>query len=60
MSQLYHYNYGSDRLGGQPLTMIVASGPFTLDASLDYEPFLLLVDRVLQEQPDLLVLVRKK
>ncbi|RUP48389.1 hypothetical protein BC936DRAFT_144641 [Jimgerdemannia flammicorona] len=44
-------------MNGQPLTFVVAAGPYTLDDNLLFEPLQELVDRILEEQPDLIVLI---
>ncbi|KAG0052842.1 DNA-directed DNA polymerase alpha subunit pol12 [Gryganskiella cystojenkinii] len=49
----YHYK----KLGGQPLKMITAAGPYTLNDNLLFEPFAALMDRVNKERPDVLLLM---
>ncbi|KAF9417017.1 DNA-directed DNA polymerase alpha subunit pol12 [Entomortierella beljakovae] len=49
----YHYN----KLEGQPIKMIVASGPYTLNDSLSFEPFAALMKHVGVERPDILLLM---
>ncbi|RUS29659.1 DNA polymerase alpha subunit B N-terminal-domain-containing protein [Jimgerdemannia flammicorona] len=56
-TELLEYNYGATAMNGQPLTFVVAAGPYTLDDNLLFEPLQELVDRILEEQPDLIVLV---
>ncbi|GJJ78996.1 DNA polymerase alpha subunit B [Entomortierella parvispora] len=45
------------KLGGQPLKMITAAGPYTLNDNLLFEPFAALMDRVNKERPDVLLLI---
>lgn len=54
--ELLHFQHG-DKLGGQPISMLVAAGPYTLDDNLEYEPFQALMENVIQEPPDVLILV---
>ncbi|KAK4685108.1 DNA polymerase alpha subunit B, partial [Tremellales sp. Uapishka_1] len=54
--ELLDFQHG-DRLNGQPLSMIVAAGPYTLEDDLNYEPFNALVDVVISETPDVLILL---
>lgn len=57
-SELLAAQYGTTRqLGGAPLAVIVAAGPYTLDADLEYAPLQALMEVVAREQPDLLILV---
>ena len=37
--------------------MIIAAGPYTLDDDLSYEPLQALTDVVLDERPDVLIMV---
>lgn len=59
-SQLLKKQYGTDRreLGGSPLNVIVAAGPYTVDADLEFEPLEVLLEQVGKEKPDVIVLVR--
>ncbi|KAF9111920.1 DNA-directed DNA polymerase alpha subunit pol12, partial [Mortierella sp. AM989] len=50
----YHYK----KMGGQPLKMIVAAGPYTLSDNLLFEPFAALMNHVSVERPDILLLDR--
>lgn len=54
----YQYGTGARELGGSPLSVIVAAGPYTVDSDLDYEPLKVLLSLVAKERPDLLILVR--
>lgn len=58
-SQLLKKQYGTDRreLGGAPLNVIVAAGPYTVDADLEFEPLEVLLEQVGKEKPDVIVLV---
>jgi len=47
------------KLSGQPLKLITAAGPYTLNDNLLFEPFAALMDRVNRERPDVLLLVCK-
>lgn len=40
-----------------PISLVVASGPFTWDDDLDYVPFESLVDELIKEQPDCVILL---
>jgi DNA polymerase alpha subunit B len=57
VSELMAFNHGQDKLDGKPMTIAVASGPYTLDDSLSFEPFRSLMDAMAKERPDLLILV---
>ncbi|KAG0003163.1 DNA-directed DNA polymerase alpha subunit pol12 [Entomortierella chlamydospora] len=45
------------KLGGQPIKMIVAAGPYTLSDNLLFEPFSALMNHVSVERPDILLLM---
>jgi DNA polymerase alpha subunit B len=55
-AELVDYQHG-DRLRGQPLSMMVAAGPYTLDDDLLYQPLSALIDVAIEERPDALILV---
>ena len=57
MSELFEYNYGGKKLHGRPMNVLTASGPFTLDDSLKFEPFDCMMDTMDERAPDLLILV---
>lgn len=59
-SILLDHQYGSSpkQLGGLPMSVLVAAGPYTVDADLEYEPFAALIDQAIKEKPDVLILVR--
>jgi hypothetical protein len=50
------YQHG-DKLAGQPISMMLAAGPFTLDDDFTYAPLEALIDKAIQERPDVLILV---
>ena len=54
-SQLAQFQH--TQLQGQPLSIIIAAGPFTLDTDLDYEPLDALMEVVRDDRPDALILV---
>ncbi|KAF9585087.1 DNA-directed DNA polymerase alpha subunit pol12 [Lunasporangiospora selenospora] len=45
------------RLGGQPIKMVVAAGPYTLSDNLLFEPLEALMEHVNKERPDILLLM---
>lgn len=59
-SELFASQYGNElkQLGGAPLAVITASGPFTVDTDLEYAPLEALLKVVREEKPDVLILVR--
>ena len=56
--ELLDYQYG-DKLAGQPVSLTVAVGPYTLDDDLTYAPLRALIDVAVKERPDVLVLVSR-
>ena len=54
--ELMEYQHGN-KLAGEPLSMVVAAGPYTLDDDLEYAPFEALIDVAVDERPDVLILV---
>lgn len=58
MDELLQFQHG-DKLAGNPLSMVVAAGPYTLDDDLNYEPLEALVNVVIDERPDVLILVSR-
>ncbi|KAF9359045.1 DNA-directed DNA polymerase alpha subunit pol12 [Mortierella sp. AD094] len=50
-------NYHYKNLGGQPIKMIVAAGPYTLSDNLLFEPFSALMNHISVERPDILLLM---
>lgn len=57
--QLLNYQYGENKLNGQPLKVVIAAGPYTTDDSFEYLPLQALVDELVQDPPDLLMLVSR-
>ncbi|KAG0365309.1 DNA-directed DNA polymerase alpha subunit pol12 [Gamsiella multidivaricata] len=49
----YHYK----KMNGQPMKIITAAGPYTLNDNLLFEPFAALMEHVTRERPDVLLLV---
>ena len=41
----------------EPLSIVVAAGPFSVDDNLTYKPLVELMDKVVSEPPDVLILV---
>lgn len=56
-SEILESSYGT-KLAGQPSSIFTASGPFTLDADLDFAPFDALVEEIKRSRPDVVILVR--
>jgi len=54
--RLLEYHYSNLYQGGEAMSVVVASGPFTTSDNLDYEPFAELLTLVLETKPDLLIL----
>ncbi|GJN89906.1 hypothetical protein Rhopal_002895-T1 [Rhodotorula paludigena] len=50
------YGTGPKELGGNPMSVIVAAGPYTVDSNLDYEPLQAMLGLVQEERPDVLIL----
>ncbi|KAK4055754.1 DNA-directed DNA polymerase alpha subunit pol12 [Microbotryomycetes sp. JL201] len=48
---------GPKKLGGSPMSVIVAAGPFTVQSDLEYAPLGALLDAAETEKPDVLVLI---
>ncbi|KAJ9119956.1 hypothetical protein QFC24_005439 [Naganishia onofrii] len=46
-----------ERTGGQPVEVMLAAGPYTLDADLEYAPFEALVEAAIRDRPDVLLLL---
>ncbi|KIR70914.1 DNA polymerase alpha subunit B [Cryptococcus deuterogattii CA1014] len=55
-SELIDFQYG-DKLKGEPLSLMIAAGPYTLNENLLFEPFETLVDKVLEDRPDVFILL---
>ncbi|CAM9941661.1 unnamed protein product, partial [Choristocarpus tenellus] len=56
-SQLEQLQHGAEEGGGQPLSLLVAAGPFSTTDSLAYEPLNDLLGVVKAKQPDVVILV---
>ncbi|KAI8603184.1 DNA polymerase alpha/epsilon subunit B-domain-containing protein [Dissophora ornata] len=50
-------NFQYRKMGGQPIKMIAAAGPYTLNDNLLFEPFVALMQHVNKERPDVLLLM---
>jgi DNA polymerase alpha subunit B len=57
VQELFEYNHGERKMGSKSVSVVIASGPYTLDESLAYEPFKNLMDEVETKRPDLLILM---
>jgi DNA polymerase alpha subunit B len=57
VANLREYQFGQPRLNGDPLSVIIASGPYTTDSSLDFAPFDALCEEVKKTRPDVVILV---
>ncbi|BGP47016.1 DNA-directed DNA polymerase alpha subunit pol12 [Rhodotorula kratochvilovae] len=57
-TELLAKQYGNQlkQLNGAPMSVIVASGPYTVDLDLEYEPLQALLSLAQEEKPDVLVL----
>ncbi|BGP14896.1 DNA-directed DNA polymerase alpha subunit pol12 [Rhodosporidiobolus nylandii] len=57
-SELLSHQYGDDpkELGGNPMSVLVASGPYTVDSDLEYEPLQALLELAQGEKPDVVIL----
>ncbi|GAA5950810.1 hypothetical protein JCM21900_002025 [Sporobolomyces salmonicolor] len=51
------YGDGPKELNGNPMSVIVASGPYTVESDLEYEPLTALLELVQEERPDVLILL---
>lgn len=51
------YSYGPQKLNGNPLKVIVAAGPYTLDSGFKFEPLYELLNKMKKEKPNVLILV---
>ncbi len=54
-SQLIQYQH--DKMGGQPISVMLGAGPFTLDTDVLFEPLDALMEAARTERPDVLILV---
>lgn len=58
---LYQYSPlppSSEPSSHKAFTMVIACGPYTSDSNLDYRQFNTLMEKVMQTQPSVLLLVR--
>ncbi|WVF70910.1 hypothetical protein IAT40_005705 [Kwoniella sp. CBS 6097] len=55
-SELLDFQHG-DRLKGQPMSLMTAAGPFTLEDDFSYAPLEALVQVAVDERPDVLLLL---
>ncbi|KIR52809.1 DNA polymerase alpha subunit B [Cryptococcus gattii Ru294] len=55
-SELIDFQYG-DKMKGEPLSLVVAAGPYTVNENLLFEAFETLVDKVLEDRPDVFILL---
>lgn len=55
-SELLDYQH-EGAMQGQPVSVVVAAGPYTLDSDMHYEPFDALMGMVRNDRPDALILV---
>ncbi|CED82061.1 DNA polymerase alpha-primase complex, polymerase-associated subunit B [Phaffia rhodozyma] len=55
-SEILEMQHGP-KMGSQPVSVFAASGPFTLDADLEYEPLEALVEEVKRCRPDCIILM---
>lgn len=58
-SQLLKYQYSHDTLNGNPLSIMVASGPYTFDSNLEFEPYHVLLEEIVSSKPHYVILVRR-
>ncbi|WWC58474.1 uncharacterized protein I303_101017 [Kwoniella dejecticola CBS 10117] len=55
-SELLDFQHG-DKLKGQPVSMMTAAGPYTLEDDLTFAPLTALLDLAAKERPDVLLLL---
>lgn len=54
--ELLEFQHG-ERLRGQPMSITVSAGPYTLADDMLYQPLASLIDVAISERPDALILV---
>ena len=55
---MLNYQHNSAKyLSGQPMSVVVVCGPFTVDDNLEYAPLQALLEEMSNIRPDLLILV---
>ncbi|GAA6029568.1 hypothetical protein JCM8097_000942 [Rhodosporidiobolus ruineniae] len=52
----HQYGDGPKELDGNPMAVLVASGPYTVESDLEFEPLKALVEAAKKERPDVVVL----
>ncbi|KAI9594523.1 DNA polymerase alpha subunit B N-terminal-domain-containing protein [Syncephalis fuscata] len=57
LTELREYHLGSQGIEHEPVGLIVAAGPYTLDDSLKFEPLVELLKKIEQNLPDLVILM---
>lgn len=57
ISELIEFQHGRNKLDGQPMSVVAACGPYTIDDDLHYAPLAALLDEMTDLRPDLLILV---
>lgn len=57
ISELFKFNYGPSKMNGEPLCLVAASGPYTLDDDLSFSPMHALLETVSENLPDVLILM---
>lgn len=57
VAELIDYQHGAAKLNGEPMSVVTAAGPFTVDDNLSYAPLAALMDEMVVLRPDLLILV---
>lgn len=55
---LMDFHHSDTKLGGRPLSVMLAAGPYTTDDNLDYIPLDALISEARSAKPDTLILVR--
>lgn len=56
-AELIENQHGKAKLDGQPMSVVAACGPYTLDENLDYAPLAALLEEMSTLKPDIVVLV---
>jgi DNA polymerase alpha subunit B len=56
-AELIRNQHGKTTLDGQPMSVVAACGPYTLDDNLEYGPLNALLEEMSTLKPDILVLV---
>lgn len=57
LNELVDFQHGKAKLDGEPLSVIAACGPYTVDENLDYAPLAALLEEAANLKPDALILV---